>query len=165
MKNIFVVLVLVAFAFGCKNEKKSEENLTVNEEIAYASFGDKIEAEGAIKAVELAEKYKTMVEGDTLVTKVTAKINEVCSTKGCWMRLDLENDEEVMVRFKDYGFFMPLNATGEVIINGKAFVTVISVNELKHYAEDAGKSEAEIAAITEAEKTFAFEADGVLLKQ
>ena len=165
MKNIFVVLVLVAFAFGCKNEKKSEENLTVNEEIAYASFGDKIEAEGAIKAVELAEKYKTMVEGDTLVTKVTAKINEVCSTKGCWMRLDLENAEEVMVRFKDYGFFMPLNATGEVIINGKAFVTVISVNELKHYAEDAGKSEAEIAAITEAEKTFAFEADGVLLKQ
>ena len=165
MKNIFLVLVLVAFAFGCKNEKKSEENSTVNEEIAYASFGDKIEAEGAIKAVELAEKYKTMAEGDTLVTKVTAKINEVCSTKGCWMRLDLENDEEVMVRFKDYGFFMPLNATGEVIVNGKAFVTEISVDELKHYAEDAGKSEAEIAAITEAEKTFAFEADGVLLKQ
>ena len=81
------------------------------------------------------------------------------------MRLDLENDEEVMVRFKDYGFFMPLNATGEVIINGKAFVTEISVNELKHYAEDAGKSEEEIAAITTAEKTFAFEADGVLLKQ
>ena len=165
MKNIFVVLVLVAFAFGCKNEKKSEENSTVNEEIAYASFGDKIEAEGAIKAVELAEKYKTMAEGDTLVTKVTAKINEVCSTKGCWMRLDLENAEEVMVRFKDYGFFMPLNATGEVIVNGKAFVTEISVDELKHYAEDAGKSEAEIAAITEVEKTFAFEADGVLLKQ
>ena len=165
MKNIFVVLVLVAFAFGCKNEKKSEENSTVNEEIAYASFGDKIEAEGAIKAVELAEKYKTMAEGDTLVTKVTAKINEVCSTKGCWMRLDLENAEEVMVRFKDYGFFMPLNATGEVIVNGKAFVTEISVDELKHYAEDAGKSEKEIAAITEAEKTFAFEADGVLLKQ
>jgi len=165
MKNIFLVLVLVAFAFGCKNEKKSEENSTVNEEIAYASFGDKIEAEGAIKAVELAEKYKTMAEGDTLVTKVTAKINEVCSTKGCWMRLDLENAEEVMVRFKDYGFFMPLNATGEVIVNGKAFVTEISVDELKHYAEDAGKSEAEIAAITEAEKTFAFEADGVLLKQ
>lgn len=165
MKNIFVLLVLVAFAFGCKNDKKTEENTTVNEDIAFASFGDKIEAEGAIAAVDLAEKYKTMAEGDTLVTKVTAKINEVCSTKGCWMRLDLENDKEVMVRFKDYGFFMPLNATGEVIINGKAFVTEISVDELKHYAEDAGKSEEEIAAITEAEKTFAFEADGVLLKQ
>ena len=165
MKNIFVLLVLVAFAFGCKNDKKTEENTTVNEDITFASFGDKIEAEGAIAAVELAEKYQAMAEGDTLVTKVTAKINEVCSTKGCWMRLDLENDEEVMVRFKDYGFFMPLNATGEVIINGKAFVTEISVDELKHYAEDAGKTEEEIAAITEAEKTFAFEADGVLLKQ
>lgn len=165
MKNIFVLLVLVAFAFGCKNDKKTEEKRTVNEDITFASFGDKIEAEGAIAAVELAEKYQAMAEGDTLVTKVTAKINEVCSTKGCWMRLDLENDQEVMVRFKDYGFFMPLNATGEVIINGKAFVTEISVDELKHYAEDAGKTEEEIAAITEAEKTFAFEADGVLLKQ
>lgn len=165
MKNIFVIIILVAFAFGCKNEKKIDEITTNNEEIAYASFGDKIEAEGAIDAADLAEKYKTLAEGDTLVTKVTAKINEVCSTKGCWMRLDLENDKEVMVRFKDYGFFMPLNATGEVIVNGKAFVTEISVDELKHYAKDAGKSEEEIAAITEAEKTFAFEADGVLLKQ
>ena len=166
MKNIFVVLVLVAFAFGCKNEKKSEENSTVNEEIAYASFGDKIEAEGAIKAVELAEKYKTMAEGDTLVTKVTAKINEVCSTKGCWMRLDLENAEEVMVRFKDYGFFMPLDAAGkEVIVAGKAFVNEVSVADLKHYAEDAGKSSEEIANITESAMEFAFEANGVLLKK
>ena len=60
---------------------------------------------------------------------------------------------------------MPLNAEGEVIINGKAFVTETSVEELRHYAEDAGKSAEDIAAITEAEKTFAFEANGVLLKQ
>ena len=99
MKNILVILLLVAFVFGCKNEQKTDGNTTVNEEIAYASFGDKIEAEGAIGAAELAEKYKALAEGDTLVTKVTAKINEVCSTKGCWMRLDLENNEEVMVRF------------------------------------------------------------------
>jgi len=32
-------------------------------------------------------------------------------------------------------------------------------------AEDAGKTADEIAAITQPEKTFAFEADGVLLKQ
>lgn len=165
MKNIFVVLVLVAFAFGCKNEKKADEETKVTEEIAYASFGEKIEADGAITTAELSEKFHSMKPGDTIHTKASATINEVCSTKGCWMRLDLGNDEDVMVRFKDYGFFMPLNATGEVIVDGKAFVTEISVNELKHYAEDAGKTEAEIAEITEAETTFAFEADGVLLKQ
>jgi len=70
-----------------------------------------------------------------------------------------------MVRFKDYGFFVPLDATGEVIINGKAYVSETSVEELKHYAEDAGKSSEEIALIVKAEKTFSFEANGVLLKQ
>ena len=102
--------------------------------------------------------------GDTINAKMTGKINEVCSTKGCWMRLDLEG-EEVMVRFKDYGFFMPLNATGEVVINGKAFIDEISVNDLRHFAEDAGKSKEEIEAITKPETTYSFLADGVLLKE
>ena len=81
------------------------------------------------------------------------------------MKLDLGNDQEAMVRFKDYGFFMPLNAEGEVIVNGKAFVSETSVEELRHYAEDAGKSAEEIAAITAPKRTYSFEADGVLLKQ
>ena len=50
------------------------------------------------------------------------------------------------------------------IVAGKAFVTVTSVEELRHYAEDAGKSVAEIAKITSVKKEFAFEASGVLLK-
>ena len=36
------------------------------------------------------------------------------------MKLDLENGEEAMVKFKDYGFFMPKDIAGEeVIVNGK----------------------------------------------
>ena len=71
-----------------------------------------------------------------------------------------------MVRFKDYGFFMPLDAAGkEVIVAGKAFVKEVSVADLKHYAEDAGKSSEEIATITEPAMEFAFEANGVLLKK
>ena len=60
---------------------------------------------------------------------------------------------------------MPLNAEGEVVVNGKAFVTETTVDELRHYAEDAGKSEEEIAAITESKFEYRFLADGVLLKQ
>ena len=40
-----------------------------------------------------------------------------------------------------------------------------SVEDLKHYALDAGKSESEIAAITKPKIEYSFEADGVLLKQ
>ena len=165
MKKVLIVLLLTAITFACKTETKTEEVSQESQELAYASFGDKINAEGAITAAEMTERYNSINIGDTITTKVSAKINEVCQMKGCWMKLDLGNDQDVRVTFKDYGFFMPLNAEGEVIINGKAFVTETSVDDLRHYAEDAGKTAEEIAAITESEKTFAFEADGVLLKQ
>ena len=165
MKKVFLILILTAFTFTCKNKTKAEEINQESQEMAYASFGDQIEADGAITASEMAKLYKSLNVGDTLTTKVEAKINEVCQMKGCWMKLDLGNDEEVMVRFKDYGFFVPLNAEGDVIVNGKAYITETSVNELRHYAEDAGKPAEEIAAITQSEISYAFEADGVLLKQ
>ena len=41
----------------------------------------------------------------------------------------------------------------------------VSVADLKHYAEDAGKSEDEIAKITEPKIEYAFEANGVLIKR
>ena len=104
--------------------------------------------------------------GDSINSKMIAKVNSVCQAKGCWMTLDLGDEQEVMVKFKDYGFFVPKDISGkEVIINGKAYVKEVSIDVQRHYAEDAGKSLEEIAAITEVKKTFSFEADGVLLKQ
>ena len=59
---------------------------------------------------------------------------------------------------------MPKNiADKEVIVNGKAFVSEVSIEEQRHYAEDAGKSDEEIPAITQIKKTLSLEADGVLL--
>jgi len=111
--------------------------------------------------------YKALKLGDTINLKFNANIKDVCAKKGCWMTLPAGNDDEtIMVRFKDYGFFMPLDAAGkEVIVAGKAFVNEVSVADLKHYAEDAGKSPEEIADITEPAMEFAFEANGVLLKK
>jgi hypothetical protein len=79
------------------------------------------------------------------------------------MTLSTETEKDVMVRFKDYGFFMPLDAKGSVIVNGKAYISETSVEDLKHYAEDAGASEDEIEAIVSPKRTYSFEADGVLL--
>lgn len=167
MKNIFSLLLLALIVVSCKDNGQNSEKETVVEEtseIAYVSFGDKIEADKAIDATDMAEKFKSMQVGDSLSSKMIAKVDEVCQAKGCWMRLDLGNDEQVMVKFKDYGFFMPKNIAGkDVIINGKAYVTEVSVEEQRHYLEDAGKSAEEIAAITEPKKTYSFEADGVLL--
>jgi hypothetical protein len=152
---------------ACKENKTTEKNdKTTEVAINYDSFGDKISDKGMIDAKTMLNKFKSLKAGDTLTVKFASKINEVCSKKGCWMKLDLTDGTETMVRFKDYGFFMPLDANGrEVIVNGKAFVKETSVDELRHYAEDAGKSKEEIALITESKVEFAFEADGVLMKE
>ena len=75
---------------------------------------------------------------------------------------DDQPDKTVFVRFKDYGFFVPKDIAGmEVIIEGRAFIEETSVDELKHYAEDEGKSAEEIAAITEPVEEMKFMATGV----
>jgi hypothetical protein len=48
-------------------------------------------------------------------------------------------------------------------MNGIAYREVVSVEMLRHYAEDAGKSKEEIMKITEPETKLSFEADGVII--
>ena len=72
-------------------------------------------------------------------------------------------DGDIMVKFRDYGFFVPFDIPGsEVVLEGTAQIETISVDDLKHYAEDDGKSAEEIAKITEPETQIVFVADGVL---
>lgn len=168
MKPIYVLIVVVLLFASCKNNTSTQDEVqnVEKQEIAYASFGGEITDADALSAAQMTEVYNNLKAGDTVHTKVIAKVEEVCQSKGCWMRLNLDDDKEIMVKFKDYGFFMPKNIAGmEVIINGKAFVNEMPVEELRHYAEDAGKSTEEIAAITEPKRTYSFEADGVLIKQ
>lgn len=165
MKKISILLVCLLFVVACKESNNKLEDVK-KEVVVYASYGEKISDENVISKELAAQKFETLKEGDTINLKFASKINEVCKAKGCWMKLDLGNSKESMVRFKDYGFFVPLDADNkEVIVNGKAYVTKISVDELKHYAKDGGKTEEEIAAIIEPEFTYAFEADGVLMKK
>ena len=158
--------VALVFFVGCKQAKKVN-NLEISkvQELAFTSFGDKISNEKVVTSKEMLLKFEDMIVGDTIHVKFASEIKEVCAAKGCWMKLPLTAEKEVMVRFKDYGFFMPLDSQGkEVVLEGKAFVQTTSVAELRHYAKDAGKSKEEIAAITTSKKEFSFEANGVLLK-
>ena len=151
-----LVLILTSCKYSITND---------NADISYASFGDSITAENAISKESLLDHYQTMKEGDTMNLKFISKINDVCQKKGCWMNVDLGKNEQAFIKFEDYGFFMPLNAKGEeVIVNGKAFLAIESVDEQKHYAKDAGKSQAAIDSITTPIKTYSFLADGVLIK-
>jgi hypothetical protein len=168
MRNFvkFCAVALLVFSACKKGETENSEKKETNQiAMNFDAFGDKITAEKAMSADEMLAKFSNMKVGDTIIAKFASKIDEVCSKKGCWMKLPV-GGKETMVRFKDYGFFMPLDAKDrEVVLEGKAFVQETSVEELQHYAEDAGKSKEEIAMITAPKIEFAFEANGVLLKK
>ena len=165
-KNLFLFSILAAL-ISCKNEKTEDKQVLQTEKIAvnYQTFGDKITDEDVLTKAEMIEKYKDLKTGDTINLKFTTQVKEVCQKKGCWMKVDM-GENEAMVRFKDYGFFMPTDISGkEVIAEGKAYVEEMSVEDQRHYAEDGGATPEEIAAITEPKRTLAFEANGVLIPE
>ena len=167
MKNLFYVIAMTLLMVSCNDSKKNETASaeTDLQEVAYQSFGDKIDDKGVLSSAEIQEKYKNLKQGDSVAVKFKSEVNSVCQAKGCWMRMDM-GEEEAMVKFKDYGFFMPKDIAGqEVIVEGFAFVEEVSVEEQRHYAEDAGKTPEEIAAITEPQRTLSFTSSGVLIPE
>ncbi len=148
-------------ALSAKPKTIDGENITKK----FRVFGAPVEVTEVMTADDLATKIKTMKPGDTTAVKFSSTVNAVCQKKGCWMRVKIDGKES-MVRFKDYGFFVPKNIAGQqAIIEGVAFIEEVSVNALKHYAKDDGKSAKEIAMITESQKTLAIVSSGVLLPQ
>lgn len=123
------------------------------------SYGKATDASKAIKMTDL----QTKLTSDSVFTgKVEGTVVEVCKKKGCFMKLTRSNGEPVMVRFKDYGFFMPQDIVGKtVVVDGIATVKETSVERLKHFAEDAGKSKEDIEKITKPKTDIEFMASGV----
>jgi Domain of unknown function (DUF4920) len=168
MKKInFIVMLALFVGFTVNAQQKVKKSTKVAYNVNdYASFGDKFQPNNVLSEKQMLSKYKSLKKGDTIAVKFKSNIKAVCKKKGCWMEMDLTDEKKSFVKFKDYGFFVPLNAdNSEAIVNGLAFVDVVSVSELKHYAKDAGKSQAEINKITKPKTTYSFMADGVLIKK
>jgi hypothetical protein len=168
MKRIFLLLSAVVFLAACsQNTEKSmstESTLVETAEGNYDAYGEVITPDSAINADQLVAEMGNAPEFET---KIKGTLVEVCQKKGCWMKIDIGNGESMRVSFKDYGFFVPTDKEKmvgkEVIFEGVAKFEKISVEDQKHFAEDAGQSKEEIAAITEEANNLSFEAVGVLV--
>ena len=124
-------------------------------------YGEKITADGAINIADIPSKLEA---NPVLDTKIQGKILEVCPKKGCWIKLQVNETTTAMVKMKDYGFFLPVSAVGKtVVLDGKVELKTTSVEELKHYAEDAKKTPEEIAAITAPKKEISVMAKGIVI--
>lgn len=133
---------------------------------SFIAYGEEFSLENPASALETAALYKDLKPGDSLPVSFQAEVASVCKNKGCWMTLDLPGEEAVMVKFRDYGFFVPKDIEEKhVVVKGKAYVTEVSVEEQRHYAEDKGDTPEDIAAITQPKRTLSFLADGVLIAQ
>ncbi|MEN7549917.1 DUF4920 domain-containing protein [Rapidithrix thailandica] len=168
MKKIILVVLAGLTFTAC--EKKPETQTTAtgqtpDQELAqveHKTYGETIEISNAMSLDQMEEKLQTI---DSLEATVSGKVLEVCKVKGCWMKLQSSDNNIVRVTFKDYGFFVDQDIVGkEATVKGMAKKQVISRETLQHYAEDAGKSKEEIAAIQEDKVELAFVAEGVVVK-
>lgn len=157
MKNIIMFLVLaVCTTFSYAQPPAGPANTG-------DTYGEKITAENAITASDFSSQLS---KKDTIEAKITGKVLSSCPKKGCWMNVELADKSKVFVRFKDYAFFVPMDIAGKtVVLDGIAMQKEVSVAELKHYAKDAKKSQAEIDAITAPKKQVRFLANGVLVTE
>lgn len=152
MKYLLSFAFLFAAFCGFSQIKEASKNVT---------YGAKITACGAIEVNLLEEKLNAT---DTYIGKVKGTVISVCEKKGCWMKLSQTDGDGIMIRFKDYKFFMSKNIVGkDVVLDGVGKKTTTSVEMLKHYAEDGGKSKEEIEKITEPKTEIEFIANGVLV--
>lgn len=171
MRYLYITLSLVLFLSSCRESESRDtddmpaENTEQLETMAWKSFGEEIESSPKITLADLSERYKNMKVDDTLETRIQGTIQEVCTAKGCWAKLALPGtDELAFVKFKDYGFFIPVDSQGDqIILEGKAFLEETPVDEQKHYLEDAGASPEEIAAVVAPKRTYRFLASGALV--
>jgi len=125
------------------------------------TFGEKISDTKSLSTDELiAQVAKATPESDV---KITGKVVEVCQNEGCWFRLKTA-DGSMMVRIKDHAFLVPVSLVGRTVeVEGSAKVKEVSVAMLQHYAEDAGKSKAEIEAITKPSKETVVQAKSLVI--
>lgn len=161
MKSILKSLLIVTLSISTIITSAADGNKK-NKKGKSQTFGAVITKDGAIDAKELP---KLMEGKEKENIKIKGKINEVCQVKGCWLTVDLGEGKSMRMSFKDYGFFVPKDAGGKTFYaEGEAKFKTISVEMLRHYAEDAGKSKAEIEAIKEPKKELVFVANGVIIE-
>lgn len=172
MKHFNIFLVVFALLLSCKEQKDpaSAGGDAVTEDQAvvetFTAVGDPLSDREVTGPSDMVALYEGMQAQDTVQTAFRGEVLEVCQAKGCWMRVALPDDRTVMVRFKDYGFFVPKDIAGaQVTVEGKAFVSVVEEEERRHLAEDGGAAPEAIEALVGPVSEPGFEASGVRIWQ
>jgi hypothetical protein len=90
------------------------------------------------KTVSLKDALADVEKFSGKTIKVEGKIADVCQERGCWLVVT-DGEREMRVKFKDYGFFVPKDASGrKVILEGIIEKQTISEDHARHIAQESG---------------------------
>ena len=155
------LLASLAALSGCMHPTRAQYDI----DHGWAVFGNPGPA--TVRGVEPEvgpEQLDRYIDSGTRVV-LSGTIDQVCRTMGCWLDIRGVSGKSVRVMNRDHGFFVPRNARGRPV-HAIGWVTKreLSVDMLRHLAEDAGAPKAEIDAITQPEITVLFIADAVIMQ-
>ena len=118
-------------------EEAAEETPAAEE--PFELFGDELGSSSQEVRFEELLANPAAYRGKKVITSGVVRQN--CQKKGCWMDVRPADDRSatsLTVRFKDYGFFVPLNSRGaRVRMEGVTKVTSMTAEEVQHM-EDEG---------------------------
>ena len=157
MKNIilFLMLICIGYSVNAQPPKVPAD--------AGAVFGAKTNADDAITVDQLFAIMKTKEKNNEMKVKLKGVVTEVCKMEGCWIKVKSPHGS-MMVKMKDHAFMVPVILNGKtIVIDGIADEKITTVEQLRHFAEDAGKSKEEIGKIIEAKREITVQAKGILV--
>ncbi len=159
MKRILFFVFASAMMGGCDHSSDAKKTAPATAEF----YGEKFDTTGAVAQQAMIAQ---VTGSDTIPVKFVANIVETCAHAGCWMTVENPGGFPMYVYMKDHAFGVPLSGCANLkcIVSGFAYQDTISVKMLKHFAEDAKKSQAEIDAITEPQLGVAVTATGVMIE-
>lgn len=171
MKFIISTAILVlAFTFSTFAQETKEEAKPTDkdktEAIPTSSYMKRGAALGKSKKVSINDVLKDPAKYAGQTVRVNGVVVRSCKMEGCWAELAQNKDSKsVRVKFKDHGFFIPLQSAGaKARAEGVFSVKTLSKAQVDHMIEEDGaKFENRNAdgSVTE----VSFEASGIELKK
>lgn len=167
-KLLFFAVLIATFSFSAFAQDDIEKMKPSDaDKVAEFNSNGKILRGAAIgdsKMVSLAKIMEKPAEFTGKMVVVEGVIVRSCKMEGCWMELAPTADaKSVRVKFKDHGFFIPLQSAGfKAKAEGVFSIKTLSKAEVDHLVNDDGAKFDKInedGTVTE----IAFEASGVEL--
>ena len=148
--SLSVALVLI-FLLGCspaeseaKRESQEKQEVVLKGEAHKAPstklYGETLPEDLPILDLEAILQRPQEYTGKTGL--ISGYVRRACSKKGCWMEISASSDPKAKscrVKFKDYGFFVPLNAAGSTVrLAASIAMKVVSNEYVDHYEAEGG---------------------------